>query len=104
LQTVIGSDLILVLDAGSVKELDTPHTLLQRQGSSFRSLVMETGASSSRRLMHVAKEKSKMVLAQASLRAMRSGVDLDHVKEADDDFSYWNRGIEDDFDFFSREL
>ncbi|KZT42309.1 P-loop containing nucleoside triphosphate hydrolase protein [Sistotremastrum suecicum HHB10207 ss-3] len=42
LQTIMGSDKILVLDAGEIKELDSPKALLKRQGSFFKGLVDES--------------------------------------------------------------
>lgn len=42
LHTIIDSDRILLLDAGEVKEFDSPAALLQAPGSSFRGLVEET--------------------------------------------------------------
>jgi len=49
LHTIIGSDRVLVLDAGHVAEFDTPDALLGQQGGAFKSLVEETksGLSSS---------------------------------------------------------
>lgn len=45
LQTVIQSDLVFVMDSGCVVEMDHPRALVNR-ASQFRSLVLETGASS----------------------------------------------------------
>ncbi|KZT36420.1 P-loop containing nucleoside triphosphate hydrolase protein [Sistotremastrum suecicum HHB10207 ss-3] len=43
LQTIMNSDKIMVLDAGSVIELDTPQALLKKQGGSFKALVDGSG-------------------------------------------------------------
>lgn len=42
LHTIIDSDRILLLDAGNVKEFDSPANLLDTPGSEFCSLVQET--------------------------------------------------------------
>ncbi|KZT36412.1 P-loop containing nucleoside triphosphate hydrolase protein [Sistotremastrum suecicum HHB10207 ss-3] len=42
LQTIMGSDKIMVLDAGEVKEFDSPKTLLQRRSGFFKALVDES--------------------------------------------------------------
>lgn len=42
LHTIIQSDRVLVLDAGRVKEYDTPAALLKQTGGAFRGLVEET--------------------------------------------------------------
>jgi ABC-type multidrug transport system fused ATPase/permease subunit len=39
LNTIMDSDRVLVLDDGNVAEFDTPHALLQQEGSLFRSMV-----------------------------------------------------------------
>eukprot|EP00798_Chlamydomonas_sp_ICE-L_P018310 gene18310-24772_t len=44
LHTIVDSDRILVLDAGRLKEFDTPSELLRRPDSSFRKLVEETAS------------------------------------------------------------
>ncbi|KAG9104389.1 hypothetical protein FRC06_002943 [Ceratobasidium sp. 370] len=46
LNTVIDSDRILVLENGSVAELDTPEALLQNENSLFYALAAEAGVSS----------------------------------------------------------
>ncbi|KAG8928379.1 hypothetical protein FRC02_006990 [Tulasnella sp. 418] len=43
LQTVMGSDKVLVLDAGKVIEFDTPANLLEKEGGSFKALVDGSG-------------------------------------------------------------
>ncbi|QRV89229.1 ABC transporter transmembrane region [Ceratobasidium sp. AG-Ba] len=48
LNTVIDSDRILVLENGSVAELDTPEALLQNENSLFHALATEAGVSSNR--------------------------------------------------------
>ncbi|XP_043284648.1 probable multidrug resistance-associated protein lethal(2)03659 [Venturia canescens] len=58
LNTVMDSDRILVMDAGSVVEFDHPHVLLQNTKSGYlHSMVQETGASMAQALTEVA-EKS----------------------------------------------
>jgi ABC-type multidrug transport system fused ATPase/permease subunit len=54
LNTVIDSDKILVLDHGLVKEFDHPKVLVGAP-STFRDLLLDTGARSSRSLIHTAK-------------------------------------------------
>lgn len=43
LNTIMDSDRILVLDAGEVREFDTPENLLKQQGSIFYSLCSDAG-------------------------------------------------------------
>ncbi|KAK9451196.1 P-loop containing nucleoside triphosphate hydrolase protein [Limtongia smithiae] len=43
LRSIIDYDMILVLDAGNVKEFDQPHTLLQKSDSIFRSMCENSG-------------------------------------------------------------
>jgi len=43
LKTIIDYDRILVLDAGGVKEFDSPYALIQNQDSQFRSMCLDTG-------------------------------------------------------------
>ncbi|KAI8811652.1 P-loop containing nucleoside triphosphate hydrolase protein [Cladochytrium replicatum] len=55
LNTVIDYDKVLVLDMGTVKEFDTPKTLLQRPDGFFNSMVDETGPVNSALLRSMAK-------------------------------------------------
>jgi ABC-type multidrug transport system fused ATPase/permease subunit len=43
LSTIADFDKILVMDAGSVREFDTPRALMEREDGAFRALVMESG-------------------------------------------------------------
>lgn len=43
LKTIIDYDRILVLDAGMVKEFDSPYALIQNHDSQFRSMCLDTG-------------------------------------------------------------
>ncbi|XP_018368774.1 PREDICTED: multidrug resistance-associated protein 4-like, partial [Trachymyrmex cornetzi] len=43
LNTVMDSDRILVMDAGSVVEFDHPHVLLQKETGYLKTMVQETG-------------------------------------------------------------
>ncbi len=43
LKTIIDYDRIIVLDRGKVAEFDTVHTLLQKTGGIFFSMVKEAG-------------------------------------------------------------
>jgi ABC-type multidrug transport system fused ATPase/permease subunit len=43
LSTIADFDKILVMDAGSVKEFDTPGNLMEKEDGAFRSLVKESG-------------------------------------------------------------
>ena len=42
IDTILSSDRIMVLDKGTILELDTPQALLQRQESIFRKLYTES--------------------------------------------------------------
>jgi len=43
LQTIMGADKVLVLDAGKVLEFDSPKALLEKEGGSFKALVDDSG-------------------------------------------------------------
>lgn len=53
------SDRVLVMDAGSAKEYDIPHKLLQNADGIFRSMVDTTGPQESEQLKKVAAQKFK---------------------------------------------
>ncbi|GFY48387.1 hypothetical protein TNIN_211863 [Trichonephila inaurata madagascariensis] len=55
LHTIMDSDRVLVLDAGEVKEFDTPFTLLQNRNSLFSHMVQMTGSGMAQQLRDVAK-------------------------------------------------
>ncbi|XP_053671125.1 ATP-binding cassette sub-family C member 4-like [Anopheles nili] len=54
LHTVMDSDRILVMDAGMAREFETPHALLQQEGSILREMVEATGTSESEFLKRIA--------------------------------------------------
>ncbi|XP_025833020.1 probable multidrug resistance-associated protein lethal(2)03659 [Agrilus planipennis] len=56
LHTVMDSDKVLVLDAGEIKEFDSPYNLLQNSNGFFYSLVQNTGSSMMENLMKIARE------------------------------------------------
>lgn len=56
LNTIIDSDKILVLDAGSVVEFDSPYELLRKPEGIFSSMVLQTGKRMSKRLIRLASE------------------------------------------------
>ena len=43
LRTVIDYDRLIVLDAGRVVELDTPHNLIRKEGGVFRGMCLKSG-------------------------------------------------------------
>ncbi|XP_071947871.1 ATP-binding cassette sub-family C member 4-like [Antedon mediterranea] len=55
LHTVMDSDRIMVLDAGEVKEFDTPYNLLQQRKSFLRKLVKKLSYGERKRLLQMAK-------------------------------------------------
>lgn len=59
LHTIMDSDRVLVMDAGSAKEYDIPHKLLKNPNGIFRSMVEATGPQESDQLKKVAAQKSK---------------------------------------------
>lgn len=59
LHTIMDSDRVLVMDAGSAKEYDIPHKLLKNAHSIFRSMVEATGPQESEQLKKVAAQKYK---------------------------------------------
>lgn len=56
LHTVLNSDKILVIDAGTVVEFDHPHKLLQNINGFFYGMVQQTGMTTARLLHHIASE------------------------------------------------
>lgn len=58
LNTIIDSDRILVLEAGQVKEYDTPEKLLLNEKSAFSKMVQSTGAANAQYLRNLVLEKS----------------------------------------------
>ncbi|XP_034950064.1 probable multidrug resistance-associated protein lethal(2)03659 [Chelonus insularis] len=56
LNTVMDSDRILVMDAGSAVEFDHPHVLLQIENGYLTNMVKETGSAMAEALARVAKE------------------------------------------------
>jgi ABC-type multidrug transport system fused ATPase/permease subunit len=63
LDTIIDSDRIMVLDKGSLMELDTPANLLRNPVSLFSKLVKETGRIESVKLRSLAAKKLGIVLS-----------------------------------------
>ena len=69
LHTIIDSDKILMLDAGQVREFDTPQALLKRPHSAFRALVAEAGAGSEGgdlKVSHSAQRLAQEMMADGS--------------------------------------
>lgn len=64
LHTVMDSDRILVMDAGSAKEFGIPHTLLNDEGGMLRSIVDATGHQESESLKRIAEEKYDLLQSQ----------------------------------------
>ncbi|KAF7996675.1 hypothetical protein HCN44_002321 [Aphidius gifuensis] len=56
LNTVMDSDKILVMDAGTVVEFDHPHVLLQNPEGAFTSMINETGKSDAHALSIIAEK------------------------------------------------
>lgn len=56
LHTVMDSHRILVMDAGSVKEFDYPHMLLQNENGFLLNMVVAAGPQVSATLRHIASE------------------------------------------------
>lgn len=56
LHTVMDSDKILVIDAGSAVEFDSPFELLQQSNGYLKQLVSQTGTSTADTLMRIAAE------------------------------------------------
>lgn len=63
LHTVMDSDRILVMDAGSAKEFGLPHELLADADGMLRSIVDATGHQESESLKRIAEEKFKLIQA-----------------------------------------
>ncbi|XP_037829737.1 multidrug resistance-associated protein 4 isoform X2 [Kryptolebias marmoratus] len=59
LNTIIDSDRILVLDSGSIQELDQPFTLLQNKGGALYKLVQQTGQAEAAALLESARQAAQ---------------------------------------------
>lgn len=57
LHTIMDSDRVLVMDAGSAKEYDIPHNLMLDESSIFRGMVEATGPQECEQLKKVAAQK-----------------------------------------------
>lgn len=57
LHTVMDSDRILVMEAGSAKEFDAPHILLEIENGMLRNMVEATGAQECEMLKKIAEQK-----------------------------------------------
>ncbi|KAI5116711.1 hypothetical protein M0805_003223 [Coniferiporia weirii] len=64
LRTVIDYDRLIVLDAGSIAEFDTPYNLLQREGGIFRGMCLKSGSFAE--LEEVARHKAEQHPASVS--------------------------------------
>ncbi|XP_047332545.1 ABC transporter C family member 12-like isoform X2 [Impatiens glandulifera] len=62
LNTIMDSDLILVLEAGQVLEYDTPANLLSNEGSGFSKMVQSTGDANAEYLRTLALRSSKDII------------------------------------------
>ncbi|XP_048505790.1 probable multidrug resistance-associated protein lethal(2)03659 [Athalia rosae] len=56
LNTIMDSDRVLVMDAGTVLEFDHPHLLLQNPSSQFADMINQTGRSMAETLKEIAKQ------------------------------------------------
>lgn len=55
LNTIMDSDKVMVMEAGTLIEFDHPHILLQNTNSKFAKMVSDTGRSTSDQLKKIAK-------------------------------------------------
>ena len=76
LQTIIDSDRVLVMDAGSVVEFDAPHTLLQNGASQFSQLAQKTGKEALNKLKKMAETAFVAKQARAKEFDQNMGGDL----------------------------
>lgn len=62
LHTVMDSDKVIVMDAGSAVEFNHPHVLLQNTDSIFYGLVKKTGKAMAEHLTEIAEKVSKIFI------------------------------------------
>lgn len=56
LNTIMDSDKVLVMDAGSIVEYDHPHILLQNANGYFHRMVLETGPHMTQQLKDISQK------------------------------------------------
>ncbi|XP_034411120.1 multidrug resistance-associated protein 4-like isoform X1 [Cyclopterus lumpus] len=61
LNTIVDSDRILVLDGGTIQELDRPFTLLQNKEGALYRMVQQTGPAEAAALLESARQASKKI-------------------------------------------
>lgn len=62
LNTIMDSDMIMVLDQGELKEFDSPRNLLSNSNSLFSSLVQDTGSQNANHLIKMVKNEHPLVV------------------------------------------
>ncbi|PSN41133.1 hypothetical protein C0J52_16289 [Blattella germanica] len=62
LNTIMDSDKVLVMDAGTMVEFDHPHILLQNKDGYFYKMVQETGKAMADQLHKIAEERARSFL------------------------------------------
>jgi ATP-binding cassette subfamily C (CFTR/MRP) protein 1 len=67
LNTIVDYDRVLVLDAGKIREYDTPANLLRDPNSAFAAMCAETGAQNCENLRAIAFEKESGVARRTSV-------------------------------------
>merc|ERR1712087_1042011 len=82
LNTIMDSDRILVMDAGTIAEFDEPHALMQLQESRFRDIVDQTGTENVALLENIAREAHEKRRDRESERKAREEEEEEEKEDA----------------------